>query len=347
MIDAVNPKIKAAWYIACRSAELRTKPVQRTVLGTPLALFRGADGAAHALVDRCPHRGVPLSLGHVTGGRLQCAYHGWEFAGDGHCKRVPALVGEPDVPVRCAPSYPIVEQQGFVWVYATPGPMPESRPFRFRYIDDPSYLTVIYEVRAPASVHAVAENALDVPHTAFLHGGLFRTDSNRNRIKAVIQRWQDRVECEYIGEPRPEGLVGRVLSPSGGIVTHFDRFYLPSVVEVEYSMGPENHILVNGACTPVDDFDTRLFSVTAVRSRLPGWLVRPFVQPIALRIFNQDRHILREQMASMERFGAPAYVSTDIDTVGPHILKLMNRAARGEAADPAAEPWRKEIEMDV
>ena len=343
----LNPQIRTAWYIGCQDWELKRKPLKRKILGTPLVLFRDADGVAHALLDRCPHRGVALSGGKVINGQLQCPYHGWEFAGDGRCKRVPALVGEPDVDNRCATSFPVVEQQGFVWVYPTAGPMPQSEPWRFKYIDDPDYLIVRYEVRADATVHAVAENALDVPHTAFLHGGLFRNDANRNRIKAVIKRWQDRVECEYVGEPRPSGLVGTLLSPSGGVVTHFDRFYLPSVVEVEYRIGDENHVIVNGACTPVDDTDTRLYSVTALRTRLPGFVVRPFVQPVALQIFGQDKGILKEQTELAAQFGDVAYVSTEVDTVGPHILKLMWRAARGEPIDPDVEPWTKTIEMDI
>ncbi len=347
MSDALHPQIRTAWYILCQTHELRSKPIRRMVLGTPLVLFRDGEGTARALMDRCPHRGVPLSAGRVVGGNLECAYHGWQFAGDGRCKRVPALVGEADVNARCVPDYPVVEQQGFVWVYATPGPMPDSEPFRFRHIGDPNYTIVKYEVSAPAGVHAIAENALDVPHTAFLHGGLFRTDADRNRIRAVIKRWQDRVECEYIGEPRPSGLVGRMLSPSGGVVVHFDRFYLPSIVEVEYRLGDENHVLVNGACTPVDDDTTRLISVTAIRTRVPGWLIRPFVQPVALRIFNQDRTILRMQTETTAQFGESVFVSTDVDTVGPHILKLMRRAERGEPVDPSAEPWSREIEMEI
>ena len=44
-----------------------------------------------------------------------------------------------------------------------------------------------------------------------------------------------------MGEPRPPGIVGRILSPSGGLVTHFDRFILPSIAQVEYRIGTENH----------------------------------------------------------------------------------------------------------
>jgi phenylpropionate dioxygenase-like ring-hydroxylating dioxygenase large terminal subunit len=260
---------------------------------------------------------------------------------------VPALIGEPDAGGRAVNSYPVVEQQGYVWAYATAGEMPDSKPFRFRMADDSSYLVVHHTVEADASVHSVAENALDVPHTAFLHAGLFRNDDNRNRIRCEVKRWHDRVQCEYIGEPRPPGLVATLLSPSGGIVTHFDRFFLPSIVEVEYRIGTENHIVVNGACTPIDDNHTRLYSVTAVRSRIPGWLVRPFVQPLALQIFHQDRVILELQTETTAAFGETIYRSTEIDLLGPHILRLMQRASKGDLGDPSAAPWQTEIEMDV
>ena len=341
------PLIREAWYILCQSYELASKPLRRSLLGEPLVLFRTRDRTAVAFLDRCPHRDVPLSMGSVRGDHLVCAYHGWSFDATGRCTRVPAFVGEPDVVGRRACAYPVIEAQGFVWVYGVPGDMPTSRPFHFAHMDDPAYLCVRYEVRVGASIHQVAENALDVPHTAFLHGGLFRTDANRNEIKAVVKRWSDRVECQYIGEPRPGGLVGRILAPGGGVVIHYDRFYLPSVVEVEYRLGEESHVVVNGACAPVDDFDTRLYSVTCVRSRLPRFMVRPLVQPIALWIFSQDRAILEAQTKSMTDFGGMAYASTEVDTLGPHILRLMRRAARGEGGDADAEPWVRELTMRV
>jgi Vanillate O-demethylase oxygenase C-terminal domain len=185
-----------------------------------------------------------------------------------------------------------------------------------------------------------------VPHTAFLHGGLFRNDGERKPIQCVVTREADRVECEYIGEERPSGLVGRLLSPSGGVVVHFDRFYLPSVVEVEYQLGTENHVLVDAALTPVDDYHTRLNAVVAVRTRIPGWLVRPLVTPFALRIFAQDAKILRRQTATLQAFGEAKFVSTEIDGLGPHILKLLLRAASGTSTEPR-RPWRKEFTLMV
>ena len=43
----------------------------------PIAVFRTADDEIFALVDRCPHRGGPLSEGIVQGRGVACPLHGW------------------------------------------------------------------------------------------------------------------------------------------------------------------------------------------------------------------------------------------------------------------------------
>jgi phenylpropionate dioxygenase-like ring-hydroxylating dioxygenase large terminal subunit len=342
------PRVTQAWYVICTSAELKpgAQPLQRMLHGSPLAIWRTESGQPSVVLDRCPHRGVPLSSGRVSNDRLQCQYHGWEFDHQGRCKRVPALIGEPDRQGRCVPSHPVQEQQGLVWTWADPKTTPEVEPPVFPFADKPGYLTVRQTLTAKASLHAVAENALDVPHTAFLHGGLFRNDSStRNTITCVIERTEIGVSCEYLGEPRPEGLVARLLSPSGGLVTHSDHFRLPCVVEVEYAIGDENHIINAAALTPVDDHETILYAIVSIRSRIPSWILKPVVQPLALKIFNQDAKIFVQQTASLEHFGAPQYVSTEVDLLGPHILRLLQRAA-----NPAAEsapPYRAEVQMEV
>lgn len=341
------PRVKRAWYILCTAEELRGEPLLRRLHGTPIVLFRDGAGAPCALLDRCPHRSVPLSKGVIVDGALACRYHGWRFRGDGACVHIPALVGDATRASHAATAFPCRESQGFVWVWGEPEVAPDCDPWHFRLADEPGYLVVRRAVRAEATVHAVAENALDVPHTAFLHGGLFRNDGDRQPIQCVVKRWADRVECEYVGESRPEGIVGRVLSPSGGTVVHFDRFILPSIVQVEYRIGTENHVLVDAALTPVDDFDTILHAVVAVRTRLPGWLLKPIALPIALRIFGQDAEILSEQTERMQHFGEQRFVSTELDVLGPHILKLLQRAATGDVGDPEGPPSRREITMLV
>ena len=339
---AVLPK---SWYVACRSRDLRSRPIARTLLGIPVVLFR-EQGQAKALLDRCPHRNVPLSLGRVTTkGTLECAYHGWQFDGAGRCRLVPGLCTEGGERERRVASFAVRERDGFVWVYTTPDVDPPSEPYVLPEIAERGYTTVVREVAVESTLHAAAENALDVPHTAYLHAGLFRGGEKKNTITAVVRRQPDRVEAEYIGEPRPPGIVARILSPSGGVVQHWDRFILPSIAQVEYRLGTENHFLVTSVCTPVEDFFTRMFAVVTFRSRIPGWLLKPILTPLAMRIFRQDARILALQTKTIQRFGGEQYMSTSIDVLGPHIWRLLRQAERAEA--PAPDGAEQRIELRV
>jgi nitrite reductase/ring-hydroxylating ferredoxin subunit len=332
------------WYVACRSADLGRRPIARTVLGTPLVLFRAAGGRPAALLDRCPHRNVPLSLGRVhDSGRLECAYHGWQLDGTGRCRLVPGLGGEAEAAGRRALSYATVERDGFVWIFATPDTEPTGEPLALPLKHAAGYATIERVLDVEATVHATVENALDVPHTAFLHRGLFRGSGTPNEIRAVVRRWGDRVEAEYLGEPRPEGLIGRLLSPGGGTVEHWDRFLLPSVAQVEYRLGPENHLVVTSICTPVADFLTRQYAVVSFRLRVPAMFVRWLLAPLAMRILRQDAALLRRQTANVRRFGGEQYESTDLDLLGPHVWRLLREAEEGVAVPGEGSTLEREV----
>jgi phenylpropionate dioxygenase-like ring-hydroxylating dioxygenase large terminal subunit len=335
------------WYVVCRSRDLGKRPIARTVMGIPLALFRDAHGTPGALLDRCPHRNVPLSQGRVvSAGNLECRYHGWQFDVEGACRVVPGLCGPSEAHGRRVDAFPVREQDGLVWVYPTPGAEPTRAPFSLPLATRAGYTTVIREVEVEASVHAAAENALDVPHTAYLHRGLFR-GGEKHRVSAIVRRWSDRVEAEYVGEPRPPGLVGRLLSPSGGTVLHWDRFFLPSVAQVEYRLGSENHVVVTTALTPVTDFRTWMFAVISYRVRLPGRIVRLVLEPLALRIFRQDAEILKLQTEAIRRFGGEQFMSTDVDILGREIWRLLKHAERGEPSAEGPEPVVRQLELMI
>lgn len=58
----------------------------RKLGGTPVALFRLEDGAVHAIDNRCPHEGYPLSQGARSGCVLTCSWHNFKFdLTDGAC----------------------------------------------------------------------------------------------------------------------------------------------------------------------------------------------------------------------------------------------------------------------
>jgi phenylpropionate dioxygenase-like ring-hydroxylating dioxygenase large terminal subunit len=325
------------WFVACQTRDLARRPLGVTLQGMPIVLFRTADGRPGALVDRCPHRNSPLSAGRVDGDDLECAYHGWRFGADGSCRAIPGLVGPPGRQARRAAAYPAIEQDGFVWIYSTADTTPTQPPPRIPHLDDARYATIRRVFTIQAALFHALENALDVPHTAFLHAGLFRTRHDPHEIEVIVRRTANRVEAEYVGEPRPSGIVGRLLAPGGGVVVHFDRFLLPSLAQVEYRLGEDNHLVVTSAMTPVAEFETRVFAVVSLRLRVGTRLVVPLVSPLATRIFRQDMSILARQTATIRRFGGERLASTEIDVLGPQIWRLLQEAAGGAAPGGGAE----------
>lgn len=331
-------RLRAHWFVACRSAALGARPRAATLQGVPVVLFRGPDGRPGALEDRCPHRNAPLSAGRAREGVLECAYHGWRFDAGGACLAVPGLASPPEARATRAPAYPCLEQDGLVWVHSRAGAEPTGPPPRFPHLGERGYTTVVRELEVRATLYRALENVLDVPHTGFLHRGLFRTGSAARDVEVVVRRWADRCEAEFVGEPRPPGLLGRALAPGGGVVTHFDRFLLPSLAQVEYRLGDRSHVVVTTAMTPVDDLRTRLFSVATFRLPLPGWLVAPVLGPVAGRVLAQDARMLALQTDVVQRFGGERFASTEIDVLGPHVLRLLREAERGEARAPGGAP---------
>jgi len=55
----------------------RTVPVDG---GEEIAVFRAGDDHVFALVNRCPHKGGPLSQGIVHGHSVTCPLHNWNIA---------------------------------------------------------------------------------------------------------------------------------------------------------------------------------------------------------------------------------------------------------------------------
>jgi hypothetical protein len=197
-------------------------------------------------------------------------------------------------------------------------------------------------------MQAVVENALDVPHTAVLHRGLFRSGKECISVDVVHRRYRTWTEAEFVGERPPQGVLGRLLTlgSKGSLrelkLEHWDRFILPGVLQVEYRIGPRSHFLITGFCSPASATTTVLFALVCVKTPLPKFLERLLVwiiEPFAMKVVGQDVRMLREQTATMKHFGEERFMSTDVDVLGASIARLLKEGADREAD---AEPQRPE-----
>ncbi len=111
------PTFAGRWTpIAASTALVAGKTAAFTLDDVPVVAFRDAEGKAQALVDRCPHRSVKLSLGKVREGLLQCAFHGWTYDGTGACRAIPLNADAKTSAVR-AQALGCEERGGLLWLY--------------------------------------------------------------------------------------------------------------------------------------------------------------------------------------------------------------------------------------
>jgi phenylpropionate dioxygenase-like ring-hydroxylating dioxygenase large terminal subunit len=123
MLDAPlpHPAESAHWHPVAALADVQAQPLAVQLLDQSLVLWRDEAGAVHAWADQCPHRGARLSLGRVCAGRLECPYHGWQFAPSGQCVRVPALPDFVPPAGHAARVFAVQVWCELVWVCLQPG----------------------------------------------------------------------------------------------------------------------------------------------------------------------------------------------------------------------------------
>ena len=117
------------WFAVSACGEVPHGHVAPTqLLGQELVLWRSAAGALNAWENRCPHRGVRLSLASCVGEELRCQYHAWRFAsGTGQCTHIPSHPSQKPASTIRPQVFPIFEDDTFAWVNLTVDAVPRTR----------------------------------------------------------------------------------------------------------------------------------------------------------------------------------------------------------------------------
>lgn len=117
--DAAVTGFRGWWYPVAWASTITKRPTAVVLGDTKIMLMRDGD-AVRALHDRCPHRGIPLSMGRQQfPGTLSCAYHGWTF--DLSSGRLAAVLTDGPESRICGKvsvtTYPVEQRLGLVWLY--------------------------------------------------------------------------------------------------------------------------------------------------------------------------------------------------------------------------------------
>jgi nitrite reductase/ring-hydroxylating ferredoxin subunit len=119
METRIQTEFGAGWFAVSLASGL--EPATSTGIrlhGQEIVLWRDSDGLTHAWEDRCPHRGMRLSLGFVRGNHIACLYHGWQYDTAGQCRYIPAHPDlMPPASIRTV-LYACREWLGMIWIYS-------------------------------------------------------------------------------------------------------------------------------------------------------------------------------------------------------------------------------------
>ena len=96
------------WKVICRVDDIPVLGSRRVARdsGLDVAVFRNDRDEVFALLDRCPHKGGPLSQGIVFGTSVVCPMHNWTIGLDSGCAK------EPDE--GCTPRFAVKVEGGLV-----------------------------------------------------------------------------------------------------------------------------------------------------------------------------------------------------------------------------------------
>lgn len=278
------------WFPVALSREVTATPLAAKLLDVPLVLYRIEDGLVIA-EDRCPHRGVPLSLARPEAAGIVCPYHGLRFGKGGRCNHVPA---QPEGPIPQAlhlKTFPAVERYGLVWTSLAAEE--EDIPVMPHW-DEPGF----QQINCPwIDIYGFAgrqmEGFLDVAHFGFVHTATFGDPENTTVPPYMPKPTAKGFEAEYrstIGN-YPIGARDRG-RPGFEWLRHF-QVHMPFTATLTVHFPDHGRLAIMNAASPASAAHTRLFVPIARNfdTDLPVQAVYDFNR----RVFEEDKAMVEAQ----------------------------------------------------
>lgn len=321
-----------AWYHAAWSDDVQAGEIfPISVIDKPLVLFRGADGTAACLEDRCCHRFAPLSKGRMESGQLRCMYHGMKFAPDGQCVEIP---GQDTIPNTARVSrFAVCETGGRIWVWmgdaatADTDLVPYAEP-----IESKSWEQRTGHLDFAADYQLLNDNLLDLSHLTFVHQNTLGRGSpqwalNRPRMTVLprglrFQRWNrdDRgAGLRQFGDLFDVWNQYDFLAP--GIFLQRTSWFTPGTADACQGGEPDLDKAVferldEQSVTPMTARNTRYFYAVGVPYNTVSAEWTEKILRFTAKAFAEDRDIIEAQQAIVDREPDAEMVTTTLDA-GP------------------------------
>ncbi len=200
-----DPVLLSDWHPIAKSSAVPEASIYPAVLLDEGLVVWRINGEVKVWQDLCVHRGTRLSLGHLEGDELQCAYHGWTYNGTGECVKIPAHPEQKPPPTAKVKTYHCQEKYGLIWACLGD---PSGDIAAFEEWDDPSFRRISCgPYRYHASGTRAVENFLDVAHLPFLHAGILGEKEHAEIQDYEVEQDEDGIIARNvrIWQPDPDG----------------------------------------------------------------------------------------------------------------------------------------------
>lgn len=211
--EAASLGFRNYWYPVAWADAITDKPYPIQLLNERIVLVRDGDDI-FGLHDRCPHRGIPLSLSRRQfPGTISCPYHGWTYRLDTGVMCA-ALTDGPESPINekvRVSTYPVAQRLGLVWVYVGDDVAPPvERDIPEELLGNDVVFGGRTEIR-DGNWRFAAENGFDEGHAKYLHNTalwrMFKVMPAWNKTRIVQKdEWLIRVQDEIHWEADFPGL---------------------------------------------------------------------------------------------------------------------------------------------
>ncbi len=340
--------VKNAWYVAAWASEVGRTLFKRRILGESVVLYRKNDGTPVALIDRCAHRLVPLSMGNLVGDNVQCLYHGLEFDCSGKCVRVPGQEAIP--PSAKVRSFPVIERYNAIWIWmGDPALADSSKIHQILKHGEPGWAVIDGQYQYHRADYLnIAENLQDPAHTTYVH---LRTIGNPAASEVPVKVEQTPghvVSYRWTNNAPPPPIDKKV----GGFTGLTDRcqyynYFVPCVARVdvvtmnagqehtEENMDKGLRVFSYKFLTPETENTTHFFWMHVRNygvgdSALEAELIQGMNQT-----FDEDRVLIGALQHEQEATGVRQYTWLAIDAGPARVRKMIEDMAKAESS-PAA-----------
>jgi len=245
------------WYPVAFSRKVTDKPLAVRLLDEKLVIWRISDGSAAVARDLCLHRGAQLSLGWIEGDELVCKYHGFRYASDEHCVRIPANPGAAIPPKLCLRMHPVREAYGLIWTQVIEDP---TAPFPdFHEWDDPDYLQILpNSVSLRSSAGRQVEGFLDVSHFATVHAASFGEPDNPVVPNYSVESTPAGFKADCVSSVSNYATEHKHVAPANFTWRRLFEVFFPFTAKLTVHY-PHGKLLVLNAASPISAKEARVF----------------------------------------------------------------------------------------